>query len=517
MSIILPLHIRKNFDWETYLLNYPDLEGLQTREDTLHHYASVGRYEHRTDSVPSIFDWERYLDTYKHLRLNTGREAYIHFMRSGMKYKQPKHQCHPVAKLILSQYEQIIEFNQTCLKTPTIPLKPFTLLPKPKNQTSVKEYRQPHTPNLLNPPKEPLKKTRTDESILDRVQPKIMAATPTAKHQIQDTASSIMKPSPTQKVVVPQQTFPDNVWTPQQMEEKRPSTAPSIFQPLQQPSRSGIIRTSGEILKATPRPPQQASVFPPLEHVTQKRSQAPSQFEPLRKPSRLSIIHTSTKGEQQPLPQHPIPFFVESATPALEKPRSSEAPSLFQPLKQPSRSTIIKTKTTEETIPRPAPWPPQSFTTATTKSTKRVSQAPKQMQPLKNPSRSNIIKTRTVEETIVHTRRPKPATTRPVQEKYVHQPYKHPSRTSSKQPAFSAYPFQPLPKSRHALKSVIAARLAQKKASSTVPFWYSNKCHVRQPKPSELVLKESPSQYFSKMGVTIGSPKYVNEEPSGKN
>jgi hypothetical protein len=207
-----------------------------------------------------------------------------------------------------------------------------------------------------------------------------------------------------------------------------------------------------------------------------------------------------------------------------ETKRISQAPSQFQPLQQPSRSSIIQTNSKDGSVAtRPPQWPPVA-----TKSVqkKRSSQTPPQFQPLKHPSRSNIIKTKTAEEAIVHTWRPKPASIHHGPEKYVFKPYKHPSRaTPSKQKAQKEeplyelkkpfiYPFQPLRKPKLAVKSVLATRVSQKKlemkSKSPSPFWYTQKCAVRKPKEGELVLKEPPSKYFSRIGVIIGPPRYLN-------
>ena len=527
MSHILSANALKNFDWEIYLLNYPELSDLQTQQDTTLHYAHVGHLENRTDKIPELFDWEKYANTYKHLWLVTPREAYIHFMRLGLKYKQ-ENTIQPIQMLILAQYDKIIAHHQSMIRTPTIPIKPFTLPPRPRNQTASPEYRQPQAPNVLNPPKEPLKKPRLDNAIEDRLQPKVMAINPPVKQHIKTTANSIIKPTPTQKVA-PQKRLPSHMWPPRHVEEKRASQAPSIFQPLKQPTRSGIIHTSANN-ETIATPSQQPMVPPPLEPVEKKRSpHAPHILQPLKQPTRSGIIHTNANGEiiatppRRPPQQPPIPPSLEHQP---ENKRSSHAPSQFQPLKQPSRSNIIQTNSKEESIAtRPLQWPP---TLATKSVQKKRSSPPVQFEPLKQPSRSNIIKTKTTEETIAHTWRPKPASMRHFPEKPVFQPYKHPARASlskpkiynqeppldQKKPSFALYPFQPLRKPKLAVRSVVSTRFSQKKlemkSKSPIPFWYSQKCTTRRPKDGELVLKEPPSKYFSRIGVIIGPPRYLN-------
>jgi hypothetical protein len=109
-----------------------------------------------------------------------------------------------------------------------------------------------------------------------------------------------------------------------------------------------------------------------------------------------------------------------------------------------------------------------------------------------------------------------------------YRPYKNPLRTGQKQQkdkfqsdvndkkpqTFAMYPFQPIRRPRLAVKSVVATRYFQKKADARhkgiTPFWYTHKCAVRKPKEGELVLTEPPSKYFSRIGVIIGPPKYLN-------
>lgn len=74
-----------NFDWEIYLLNYPELvqKGIRTKNDACSHYKSIGFWEKRSCSISDKFDAEKYLKTYAYLGLKTPRDAYMHFMRIG--------------------------------------------------------------------------------------------------------------------------------------------------------------------------------------------------------------------------------------------------------------------------------------------------------------------------------------------------------------------------------------------------------------------------------------------------
>jgi hypothetical protein len=75
----------KDFDWEIYLLNYPELvaKGIRTKNDACNHYKSSGYWEKRSSQIPPSFHAERYMKSYSHLGLKTPREAYIHFMKVG--------------------------------------------------------------------------------------------------------------------------------------------------------------------------------------------------------------------------------------------------------------------------------------------------------------------------------------------------------------------------------------------------------------------------------------------------
>lgn len=193
-------HLLNNFDWEIYLLNYPDLVDLETENDVCLHYIQIGYLENRTDKIPEIFDVEKYFNTYQHLRLHTARDAYIHFMKLGL-------MCHregsknPLHLLVYAQYNKIINHNKSLLIKPPKHVKPFVLPPKPKT-TESSGPRIPVAPNAFNPPKEPLKQSRPTQTIFDQIQPKVMATTPHFKQQIQTTASSIIKPKPTQKPTI---------------------------------------------------------------------------------------------------------------------------------------------------------------------------------------------------------------------------------------------------------------------------------------------------------------------------
>lgn len=80
----------KNFDWEIYLLNYPELakHGILTKADACAHYKKIGYWEKRSCAISDKFDAEKYLKTHGHLGLKTPRDAYIHFMKIGSLIKK---------------------------------------------------------------------------------------------------------------------------------------------------------------------------------------------------------------------------------------------------------------------------------------------------------------------------------------------------------------------------------------------------------------------------------------------
>lgn len=75
----------KDFDWEVYLLNYPELftKGVRTRQDAYNHYKNIGFWEKRSSRVPEKFNSTSYIQAHGHLGIKTPREAYLHFMRVG--------------------------------------------------------------------------------------------------------------------------------------------------------------------------------------------------------------------------------------------------------------------------------------------------------------------------------------------------------------------------------------------------------------------------------------------------
>ena len=80
----------KGFDWEVYLLNYPELvgRGIRTSENACDHYKKIGFWEKRSCKVPDSFDAEKYMKTHSRLGFKTPRDAYIHFKRIGPMIRQ---------------------------------------------------------------------------------------------------------------------------------------------------------------------------------------------------------------------------------------------------------------------------------------------------------------------------------------------------------------------------------------------------------------------------------------------
>jgi len=80
----------KNFDWEIYLLNYPELiaKGVRTKNDAHNHFKSIGHWEKRSCQVPASFNADRYMKSHSYLNFQSPRDAYIHSMRVGSVLKR---------------------------------------------------------------------------------------------------------------------------------------------------------------------------------------------------------------------------------------------------------------------------------------------------------------------------------------------------------------------------------------------------------------------------------------------
>lgn len=115
----------KNFDWEIYLLNYPELvqNGIRTKADACGHYKKIGYWEKRSCSISDKFDAEKYLKTHAHLGLKTHRDAYMHFMKVGSLIKK-----HEGFKRNIQPYRLPVTTPQT--KKQTVVAEK----PKPHNQ-----------------------------------------------------------------------------------------------------------------------------------------------------------------------------------------------------------------------------------------------------------------------------------------------------------------------------------------------------------------------------------------------
>lgn len=101
----------KDFDWEVYLLNHPDLvaKGIRTKNDACSHFKTSGYLEKRSSQIPSSFNAERYMKFNSHLGLKSSREAYIHFMKVGSVIKRTegfKRTSQPYRTPIASQYRR---------------------------------------------------------------------------------------------------------------------------------------------------------------------------------------------------------------------------------------------------------------------------------------------------------------------------------------------------------------------------------------------------------------------------
>jgi len=85
-----------DFDWETYVDNYGDLQraDIRTREQAAKHWLKIGRKEGRTYkkipyqplTVRSDFDWQTYVNNYPDLRaagIDTKEKAIEHWLKQG--------------------------------------------------------------------------------------------------------------------------------------------------------------------------------------------------------------------------------------------------------------------------------------------------------------------------------------------------------------------------------------------------------------------------------------------------
>jgi len=128
----------KNFDWEIYLLNYPELasKGVKTREDAINHYKRVGFFENRSSKILASFDAEKYIKEHSSLGLKTPREAYIHFMRVKSltkKNEEFKRNIQAYRVPVASQHRRPIHNNKVFIKQnqPSTQIHP---MPKPQQQ-----------------------------------------------------------------------------------------------------------------------------------------------------------------------------------------------------------------------------------------------------------------------------------------------------------------------------------------------------------------------------------------------
>jgi hypothetical protein len=80
-----------DFDWKTYIENYPDLQSITTKKEAFTHWNSYGKKEGRTDESLNNqeytnFDWKTYIENYPDLRsIITKKEAFTHWNSYGKK------------------------------------------------------------------------------------------------------------------------------------------------------------------------------------------------------------------------------------------------------------------------------------------------------------------------------------------------------------------------------------------------------------------------------------------------
>lgn len=89
----------KNFDWKSYLENYPDLReaGIKTESDAISHYLNYGRYENREylnykRKLPKNFDWVEFFSINLELcELNIDKESFEHYFINFSKKDNREH------------------------------------------------------------------------------------------------------------------------------------------------------------------------------------------------------------------------------------------------------------------------------------------------------------------------------------------------------------------------------------------------------------------------------------------
>ena len=83
-----------DFNWETYINNYGDLQFINTEEQAIDHWLKIGSKEGRSyrkipyqpAGVRSDFDWKTYVNNYPDLRaagINTKEKAIAHWLKQG--------------------------------------------------------------------------------------------------------------------------------------------------------------------------------------------------------------------------------------------------------------------------------------------------------------------------------------------------------------------------------------------------------------------------------------------------
>lgn len=151
----------KDFDWEVYLLNYPELfsKGVRTRQDACNHYKNIGFWEKRSSRVPEKFNSTSYIKAHGHLGIKTPREAYLHFMKVGKVVRRNegfRQNIRPYRLPIASQRRPVpLQQTTTNVATNTAPSPP----PPPKPPVVARRIFQPsvikrttktNTPNFLS-------------------------------------------------------------------------------------------------------------------------------------------------------------------------------------------------------------------------------------------------------------------------------------------------------------------------------------------------------------------------------
>lgn len=168
----------KDFDWEIYLLNYPELveKGIRTKPDACDHYKKIGFWEKRSCKIPPQFNAGIYLKANSHLGLRNNRDAYIHYMRIGSMIKKNegfKRGTQAYRMPLASQYRKPSDNNKTFIKQEPAPTIPISPIPQQRRNAQPFIVRQ-----ALSNPRRPQQSSKQSASLIRSLQTKHIVKQP---------------------------------------------------------------------------------------------------------------------------------------------------------------------------------------------------------------------------------------------------------------------------------------------------------------------------------------------------